>query len=303
MAIDSDHGDGDLQIGGAPQRFLGWVLGCSQRGYGAGGNTKCRDDSGRGRPVLRHIAIWGVQALLVFVVPLAHADSGILVVYAEQYRPYSWQDGTRVQGLEVELAEEILQHRMGLVVEHRVLPWARAQADVSMGNADFFFAVETPDRNLFSRPIGGGLIPWRASVFVRSKDGGGLSGETIGLDVLCGPKTGAVRGNGWVKKHLPCGTLSLANSPQALVRMLLMKRTDLIVDDGLMLRSTARQLQVENDLLEIPLKGESVSIQFRISLKSSHRALIPQLEKAIDAMRVDGTLKRIIGQYAEPLRP
>ncbi|MCV2438637.1 substrate-binding periplasmic protein [Paucibacter sp. DJ2R-2] len=253
--------------------------------------------------MLKHIAIWGLQALLVFFVPPAHADAGILVVYAEQYRPYSWQEGTQVQGLEVELAEEILQRRMGLAVEHRVLPWARAQADVSMGNADFFFAVETPDRNLFSRPIGGGLIPWRASVFVRAKDGEELSGAAVSLEALCSPKTGAVRGNGWVRKHLPCGTLSFANSPQALVRMLLLKRTDLIVDDGLMLRSTARQLQVENDLLEIPLKGESVSIQFRISLKSQHQALIPQLEKAIDTMRVDGTLKKILGRYAEPLRP
>lgn len=239
----------------------------------------------------------------IFLVPLLGEAQGIRVVYAEQYRPYSWEEGVGATGLEVELAEELFRRRLGLEIKHQVLPWARAQAEVASGNADFFFASATPERQQFSLAVGEALIQWHASAFVRKSDVDTLTPRALGIDMLCNEKTGVVRGNSWAKRHLSCASLTTSTSPQTLIRMLLMKRTDVIVDDGLVVRDLARQMKVEQDLHEIPIHEGAASIQLRIGHKSKYQDLIPKLTNAMTAMRADRTLQRIVSRYASPQMP
>lgn len=221
------------------------------------------------------------------------AQSPVLrLVYAD-YRPYSWHDGTRARGLEVDIAEALLVKRLGLRIQHEILPWARAQAEIENGTADLFFATRSPARDAMARPLGPPLLHWQAAAFLRV---GGLVDPPSGkvqLETLCGWRLGALAGNQWVSTHLPCPVTTRTTSTENLLRMLLADRFDAAVDDRLVMLDKAAQLGVSARLRVLPLEAGAAPMYLQLSRRSRQQALAEPIEQALAQMLADGSLARL----------
>jgi polar amino acid transport system substrate-binding protein len=198
------------------------------------------------------------------------APASVRLVYAD-YRPYSWLEFDRPRGLEIEIAEALFR-RLRLPVEHRILPWARAQADVAQGEADAFIATVTPERLQYADKVGPPLLQWQAAAFFRKENGaGGGPGDRAGalsIAELCAMKLAALRGNSWVKTHLHCAEPAPAPSTESLVRMLLARRIDAVIEDKLVLLDLARQLGVSTQLRTQPLEAGAAPMYLLIGKRS-----------------------------------
>ncbi|MEJ6005354.1 transporter substrate-binding domain-containing protein [Paucibacter sp. AS339] len=230
--------------------------------------------------------------------PARAAAQRLRLVYAD-YRPFSWMNGDKPAGIEVDIAKELFARRLGFELEHRILPWARAQSDVASGDADAFFATATPQRLQFAVPTGPALLHWQMTAFARRSDPAFAKRSELAMAQLCQFKLAAVRGNGWVKTHLACAERVAASSnTESLLRMLMLERFDLILEDRLVVRSMARQLQLDEQIKEIRVDSEAAPMTLMIGRRSpSLLEQAPRIEAALNAMSRDGALQRILREH------
>lgn len=237
-----------------------------------------------------------IAALLALLA--AHATAAepavapVRLVYAD-YRPYSWLEFDKPRGLEIEIAEALFVRRLKLPVEHRILPWARAQADVAQGEADAFIATATPERLQYADRVGPPLLQWQAAAFFRKEDAMAGRGGSLSTTELCTLRLAALRGNSWVKTHLPCAEPAPAPSTESLVRMLFARRIDAVIEDKLVLLDLARQLGVSTQLRTQPLEAGAAPMYLLIGKRSPLQAQLPRIEEALHAMQRDGSLQAL----------
>ncbi|MDT8999238.1 transporter substrate-binding domain-containing protein [Paucibacter sp. APW11] len=211
--------------------------------------------------------------------------------YAD-YRPYSWLDQGRAAGLEPAIASELFK-RLGLPVEHRIRPWARAQSEVANGEADGFFATVTTERQQYAQPLGKAVVISQIVAFAHP-DAVAMPGFSGALaPELCKHKLAAVRGNGWVKAQLQCAAVQ-ANSTEALLGMLQRKHVELVIEDRLVFRDAAQQHPELPPFREHPLDFSAAPIFFMISKKSALLAQAARIESTLADMQADGSLLAIV---------
>ena len=83
----------------------------------------------------------------VFRFPAEAENRELRIVYARNYAPFSWQgEGGKVEGILIDMLEEVLGRRMGIALSHEVFPWARSQRMVAEGERDAFFTIPNARR-------------------------------------------------------------------------------------------------------------------------------------------------------------
>ena len=87
-------------------------------------------------------------ALFVFSAPLYAAK--LLFVYYSTYAPFGWDDNGEMKGIYIDVVNKVIVEKMGLEIEHKALPWKRAQDMVKRGEADGLCTVATPARLEYS---------------------------------------------------------------------------------------------------------------------------------------------------------
>lgn len=222
----------------------------------------------------------------------------VRLVYAD-YQPFSWMDGDKPAGIEIDIADELFGRRLGFKVEHRILPWARAQHEVSVGEADAFFAAATPARLEFAAPVGPTLLNWQVAAFARRNNTRFSANQELQLSQLCAYRLGAVRGNGWVKTQLIChDKVEPASSTDKLLHMLLLDRFELIIEDRLVLHSMAKKIQVDKQIRELKLNTESAAITLLLGLSSPLLKQTGRIEAALLSIVRDGSLQKMIQKHS-----
>jgi ABC-type amino acid transport substrate-binding protein len=237
-------------------------------------------------------------ALWLCLLLCGHAGAqGVRLVYAD-YRPYSWLEAGRPAGIEVEIAEELFARRLGLTTEHQIQPWARAQAEVAAGKADAFFASSTPERLAYALRVGEPLLASQVSAFMRQDAEPPPAGRSLTPTRLCAYRIAAVRGNSWVKTHLGCGDYSPASSTEGLVRMLMLRRIDMVIEDRLVFLDATQRVQPDVQFREHALGFGSAPIYLLLGKRSTLLPLLPRIEAALAAMQKDGSLSSILLRHS-----
>ncbi|MEJ6000084.1 substrate-binding periplasmic protein [Paucibacter soli] len=221
----------------------------------------------------------------------------VRLVYAD-YRPYSFLERGRAAGLEVAIADELFTRRLGLKAEHLILPWARAQAEVASGKADAFFAASTPERLEYAHRVGEPLLTSQVSAFMRQDVAPPPAGLSLTPTRLCAYRIGAVRGNSWVKTHLGCGDYSPASSTEGLVRMLMLARIDMVIEDRLVFLDATQRVQPDVQFREHALGFGSAPIYLLLGKRSALLPLLPRIEAALATMHKDGGLQAILLRHS-----
>jgi len=227
----------------------------------------------------------------------ALAEPAMRFVYAD-YRPYSWVENGKVVGLEIDLLEEALGRRLGIRLEHQVLPWERAQQYVREGVADAFIASWSNARTAYAVVGREPVSFWELSLFFRKGDE--RFRKVRNLKELSGHRIGSLIGNAWMRENFDASQVHFVERMEQLPRMLVAGRIDVIADNPYVLHHILRSEPEAARIEEIALAGHKNDMLLYIGKRSRYAGRMGEIEEVLRKMRADGTWQRIHDRYKSP---
>lgn len=238
-------------------------------------------------------------ALILFMTLLNNLNAQIFKVVLADYKPYSWYDDktNSVRGIEIDILKEIIENRLNIPLSIEILPWKRAQMYVKQGEADAFIAVPTEQRLSYTMINQEPIINWGVSFFINHTQKLKYMEYKINtIDDIKQLKVASMIGNGWVEKNLKGFDIQWVVKMEQMLSLLHKNRVDLIVDCPTVMDYHIKDAQLQNEIIELK-KLFSVPMHLGVSKKSDFLFVIPSFDKALKAMKEDGTLEKIIRTY------
>jgi len=214
------------------------------------------------------------------------------------YPPYAYKKDNKIEGFNVEILNEIFK-RMNIIIEYKLVPWARAVKMIQQGDADAIFPFfKTKERKLFadypnhftSEPI---------AMFVLKDANIKYSGN---LKQVSDYMFGRVRGYSSGKKFddaVERGIIKVdkATNTELNLKKFFKKRFDIMVDNKYVVMD---QLKKQNRLDKVeqlnPLIIDSRAY-LGFSKKQNHKEIIKEFNKTLKKIKRDGTYNKIITNY------
>jgi polar amino acid transport system substrate-binding protein len=241
-----------------------------------------------------------LAALLLSASPVFAATS--IVIYGNDCKPpKSWVHHGRPEGILVDILREI-EARTGLDFEIRLMPWKRAYANALEGRGGIFGLSKNMERLtlfdfsdvLYVDEMRLVVLKGREFVYRKPED---LRGMTLGVT------RGASYGDEYDRAKGTIFTPSEDSGPISRLRMLLAGRIDaaLIGPGKASVRFTIGQDKVlmENSdrfvTLDTPFVRDDNYIGF--IKEAGQRDVLDQINRALRAMRLDGSFQRIEHRY------
>ncbi|WP_432734874.1 substrate-binding periplasmic protein [Maridesulfovibrio sp. FT414] len=231
----------------------------------------------------------------------AEATSEIRFAYTSAGAPYCWEDNSgRMQGVFIDLLNEVFEKRMGIRTVHKGYPWSRAQRMVEKGEMDAFCTIATPIREKYADFCPTPILSSEVLI-VTWKDNPGKS-RILGLkslDDLKGYRVITYRGNGFASTYKGGSITQVENSIKAL-QLVAINRYDVFFDLGLHVKYYSRIAGVENDIVGAPFAAYPV-MKFRlgISRRSKWMSRIAEINNVIREIHEDGTYDAILSRYKQ----
>lgn len=256
-----------------------------------------------------------VRLLCLTLLPCAFASACELRMTWKHDPPYQYvNEQHQLSGLEIEVARAALA-RMDCRLIPVELPFARAIAELEAGRIDIVPGVlPRPDRARFAHFSRPGLRT-RNLVFLRSDLAPGQRVATLEELRASDLRVGLERGTAYRDELKALLTrpgqerrVEEATSLEVLLRMLQMRRIDAFVADEYSAAFLARQLGLAAVMQASPIVIDEDAPVFAFSRLSVAPALVERFNTALDALRRDGTLRRLETQFlhappAAPHRP
>lgn len=248
-------------------------------------------------PIMRVLS--GLCAACLFAAPsLVQAQvkkSPILIITYADYKPYSWREAGRVQGLEIDILNLILQQQMGYQLKHEVLPWERAQQHVETGLADAFIATRNTRRDQYAKASNEALTYWDVALYFRHDDL--RLTEVNNLQDLKPYRIGSLLGNAWIESNLQGMDVQFVSRMELLPRMLMAGRIDIIPDNPLVIRPLLQQENLTTQVRELPLPMLRKEMVLYVGQRSPLRERMAEFEALLLKMKQDGQLQKLHNKY------
>ncbi|WP_419904129.1 substrate-binding periplasmic protein [Kiloniella sp.] len=184
-------------------------------------------------------------------------DPVFKVAYAESWAPISVGSMESVSGILPALMDEIIHNQMDITIEHRGLPWARAQRAVKTGEVDAFITTPTQERLAFARASEGIVFPLRFQPIVRlgSEEEKLLKSEADITNILSDKRYCDVLGNGWAKRFFDEKGISFQVVPtlDICLKHLIHNQIDIIIHATPVADSFIRKLNVSDKVTILPI--------------------------------------------------
>ena len=194
--------------------------------------------------------------------------------------------------------EEALNKRLNIPVSHNSYPWARANLLVQNGSADAYIAVPTPARKEFAVIS---ELPAASINFVmltRSNHSDLSNLRKINtIEDLENFSLGVTRGNGWAKHKLKGLNVTENKTVEQMIRMLVLSRVDLIIEDKHHLNYRLKSVKEANELEFLPNTLSSVGLNLCVNKNSEFVSVVSKFDEVIKQMDADGTIDKIIKRY------
>lgn len=215
---------------------------------------------------------------------LAWAVPPLRLAYFETYSPLSFRGEAGMQGILIELFDELLGKRLGQPLVHQGFPWIRAQSLVQQGEQDAMCTVATPERLAYARAAQESVLDMPIRVFVRANNPRLAELQAVqnlaqlrALD----PEVLSYVGNGWAKEKLAGMRVDWGGTFADSLRKLKAGRGEVMVENALTMQYTLKQLDPERRVLMLNNDLERSRFQLLISLRSPHLGLLPAFDEAL----------------------
>lgn len=248
--------------------------------------------------------------LVLALLPGALASACELRMAWKNDPPYQQEDGYgNMTGLEIEIARAALT-KAGCKLRFVELPFARAMVELEGGSIDLVSGVlPIPERERYARFSAPGTLS-RNIVFLRSDLAPGQGVATMDELRASDLRVGVERGVAYRAKLEALlarpgapKRVEESTSLEGLLYMLQKHRIDAFVADEYSATSLARQLRLTARATDIVINDEPSVFAF--SRRSVDAAVVERFNAALDALKRDGSLKRLEAQFLNlpPRRP
>ncbi len=258
---------------------------------------------------LTYLRLFVSHSLLVILLVSSYCVQAreLKAVYAQGYLPFSWIDeqGT-ARGVEVDFVQAVISKRLGLKVNHAILPWARGQSMVEEGQADIFVTIPNKKRRAYALVSD---LPLFSSNFLMYTGASNPKINTLkaitNLQNLITKKNiihGHIVGAGWHATRLKnVEFLQVAPSSLQILQLLDKNRIDVYIEQAPLIAYQIKTLGFESRITEIPQVLEETHWHICLSKKSQFVNIMPRLNKLLKDMKNTGALtqlqKEIFSQY------
>lgn len=224
-----------------------------------------------------------------------------LRIGSDEYEPYNYLDENgKGTGIDADLAKEACR-RIGYEPVFITLNWTDKDKYLEGGKIDCIwdcFAIDgNEDDYLWSKPY----MKSTKSVLV-------LNDSSIYTFKDLNEKVVAVQGDSCVEKillenrfpNLPKGeTIYCFKKMEETLSALQQGYVDAAIGDKETLKSYAKTFSIDYRILDETIAKEQIGVAFS---KNADKALVKKLDKALDEMKEDGTIQKILAEYGVSLQ-
>jgi polar amino acid transport system substrate-binding protein len=234
------------------------------------------------------------------------ANAPITAALMEQNLPLTYADSNSPSGqagLLIDILDELFK-QLKLPYAIQTYPWARAQAMVKTGEADFLITVPTEERLQYAQ-ASEQPVYLLAMQIVALKDNPRL--EEIkkiksAQDILALNLTPITNmGNGWHKANIDdLGVHTMyGGKDESSLKMLAARRGDIVIDSPTMLTMEIKRLGLTKEIVATGAPFAPLKFHLLLSKKSKYLYLLPRINQAIAVLKKNGTLDRLAAKYTK----
>ncbi len=229
----------------------------------------------------------------------ANDQAPFRVVYFDNYAPYSWlDDGGRMQGIFIDVLDQVIGRQMQRPVEHYGFPWARAQKYVRTGEYDAMIAPRTRERegytNLSQQPV----LVGRMAIFTRTGHPKMQQlKETRSLDDIRSFDFVTQLGDGWAGENLQSMNVQYASDLNTVLQMLNLGRADLFIEASLVTHWNLRNLNLGEKIAEVDGVTIEETPYYLMVSKNSEQQFLQEFDRQMQIFAQSGELERLLQRY------
>lgn len=235
--------------------------------------------------------------LILFFFPL-YLYSQTLTFITSQIPPYVYTENNKIKGFNVEILNKIFT-KMGIEVNYKIVPWARAIMMVKSGQADAIFPFfKTKERELFadytdsftSEPI---------AMFVLRDSNISYDGT---LESLSSYRFGRVRAYSsgvQFDKAVKDGIVQIeeAITSEQNLNKIFKKRFDILVDNQYNILYQLKKQNMQNEVRQLYPILSDTEAYLGFSKKKNYHTIIKKFNTILKDMKEDGSYDAIIDFY------
>ncbi|HGS4461295.1 TPA: substrate-binding periplasmic protein [Vibrio metschnikovii] len=246
-----------------------------------------------------------IRVLFLLVLSLvstsAFTKPSMTIVYYDSFPPYSFRDENgNMAGIFIDIADQVLQEKMGIPIIHKGYPWARAQKMVELGEADAFITVATQARREYTNVSSAPVIVGPMNLFVNPSNSNLTQIEHVQTtDDLSPFLILDYQGNNWGNQHFPEDNfrrLLTSNLSNALT-MLAHGRGDVLATDKIVADYLMAQLNLQALIVELPIILAEVEFSLCIGKSSPFNSLLPEFNQQMAQFREKGHIQTVLANY------
>jgi polar amino acid transport system substrate-binding protein len=243
-------------------------------------------------------SLWFVLIILAVASPVL-AEDVIKFAYAQDAKPFSWNEDGKMQGIFIDVVNETIQNRMGLSATHQGHPWKRSQHLVRSGKADAL-VTNGPMRNSWAKHSTEVVVTIKHVLFVKAN---GPKFDQLkkvhAIEDLKPFKLVDERGSSWAQKNLEEKGIDVhwVADKNTMYRMVAKGRVDAVAYEPFTARFHIKTLGLQGQLIELPLETRELPFHIVIGNSSPHVKLLPKIDDVLLQMKQDGTMQRIYDKY------
>ncbi len=238
--------------------------------------------------------IWGAVAVCLVVCFSSAAFGQSLVFNTQEFSPFSYDIEGRVSGPVAEIIETACQ-KSQLICSFRLLPWTRAQNEVSLGKAHALFVIgknkEREEWLYFSPPI----LKTEYGFFVRTDDPlkytdvSDMKGYKVGV---YGPSNTSKKLEGLKEMSGGAFTIDLRPDDESGFRKLSIGRVTAVFSNKDAGFALIQKIKLDN----LRYAGKQCELNYYIgfSKKYNDRAVVERFNETLLEMKKDGIIKDIL---------
>lgn len=247
--------------------------------------------------------------LLLFSESCLAAEKIMLTYCASDWAPFSHRDQTgKPKGLYFDIINEIFIKGLGMEIRYLEVPWKRAQYKVETGKADFLITLKTKERLSYAAASSLPLLELFLHIFTY-KDHPQLDGIqkiTSGSEIKRLNLTPVTNiGNSWHEKNIDNHGIMThyVNTEENAFKVVANKRADLTIEPVHAGVHLIKKLGLQNSVVLTDAKFGPLNMHLLLSKKSPHHHLMPEIDRIIQKLASNGTLKKISESYAFKRQP
>ncbi len=246
-----------------------------------------------------------IRVLFLLVLSLvstsAFTKPSMTIVYYDSFPPYSFRDENgNMAGIFIDIADQVLQEKMGIPIIHKGYPWARAQKMVELGEADAFITVATQARREYTNVSSAPVIVGPMNLFVNPSNSNLTQIEHVQTtDDLSPFLILDYQGNNWGNQHFPEDNfrrLLTSNLSNALT-MLAHGRGDVLATDKIVADYLMAKLSLQGLIVELPIILAEVEFSLCIGKSSPFNTLLPEFNQQMAQFREQGHVDTVLANY------